>query len=522
MPPTTPTLAPSGARSPLSLQIGILLAAAACIALAVIGMMPYHWGLPAGCDEFGYLYQAEAVRSGRLFGEHTPRPFLKPLVADLAATCERDTDYMWMVTPHAYHYVCDSDRVANQYPPGTALVLAAFPKEIRAYAYPGVVAASLILLIGFAWREGSWQLAATAGVVICVAMGTLVLHPFVNEYRHVGSVALTFAPLVAAGWLLRRRPLAAVAFASLTVIFRISNVWLLPVVALPYVFSEYFGGVALPRPKVLFVRTAKAAGVAFVCGAAWILLYQWALLGSPLRSTYSFVDREDADMAGMLANARFYFNPLVRNWFDVHLATLVLIAILFRGGRRRWLWFALLLAAWNYGFFIAHKVATPYYTCASALVLAGLVFSRIGDLKERGLQILAAASAALSLLLAGAVLWNTAKPPLTYAEQVARYEKALGNANVVWAEYSSGTVEYALGIPAMRLNWGTAKSVDEATHWLSAHGYRQAVLLDDDGIDAGKTLAALDKSGLRYEVRRDEHFGRIAWIDATTAKNAAP
>jgi hypothetical protein len=513
MPSTTHTPAPD-AGSPLPLKIGILLAAAACIALAVIGMMPYHWGLPAGCDEFGYLYQAEAVRSGRLFSEHTERPFLKPLVTDLAATCERDTDYMWMVTPHAYHYVCDSGRVANQYPPGTALVLAAFPKELRAYAYPGAVTAMLMLLIGFAWSEGGWKLAATAGVVVCAAIGALVLHPFVNEYRHVGSVALTFAPLIAAGWLLRRRPLAAVALASFTVIFRISNVWLLPVVALPYVFSEYFGGGTQPGWKILFMRATKAIGVALVCGAAWILLYQWALLGSPLRSTYSFVDREGADAAGMLANARFYFNPLVRNWFDVHLAALVLIAVFFRGGKRRWLWFALLLAAWNYAFFIAHKVATPYYTCASALVLAGLLFSRIDELEERRLKVLAAASAALSLLLAGAVLLNTSKPPLSFAEQVARYEKSLGGANIVWAEYSSGTVEYALGIPTMRLNWGTAKSVNEATRWLSAHGYRQAVLLDDDGIDAGQALAALDKSGLRYEVRRDEHLGRIAWIDA--------
>jgi hypothetical protein len=493
-------------------KAGFVVLALLCLLASFFSFRSYHSALPTGCDPFGYLYQAEAVREGRLFGPHTERPFLKPLVSELSTTCTREADYAWMIAPHAYHYDTTTGGIVNQYPMGTALVLAAFPQAMRSFAYPVVVTASMLLLTLLAWRERGWKLAAYGAAVVCLASASMVFHPFVEQYRHVGSVALTFALLIGAGWLLRRRPAAALALASASVVFRISNAWLLPLVAMPLIFGEFFSGEALPGLRTLLLRSIKAAGIMLAAGVAWVLGYQWALLGGPLRFTYSPIDRELSRLADMLANARFYLNPLARNWFAVHLLALACLALLFRKGARRWLMLALAICVWNYAFYIAHKVATPYYPCASALILVGLCVSGIGEMKVRTLKFTTLVLGTLSFAAIAALLAVARTPTTSLAAQRLDYENSLGAAQVAWAENASGTFEYALGKPAFRFNWGTNEARVSALRWLAGHGYTQAVLLDDSGIDPDKAFAVLNMTGLRYEVRSDARFGRIAWI----------
>jgi hypothetical protein len=483
-----------------------------CLCASYHWLRSYHSSLPRGCDVFGYLYQSEAIREGRLLDQHTNRPWIEPLAKFLDATCPYDSDYMWMLTPHAYHYLCDTGKVVNQYPPGTAFVLAPFPKEIRGLAYPVLVTASLALLLAFSWRKSGWELALGGSCALFVSSTFLILHPFVDQYRQLGSVAMTFAPLIAAGWMMRKHPLAGLALASFTVLFRISNVWLLPVLALPYVFAEFFDKERWIGFKPFVVRCMKGACVCLVCGTAWILLYQWLLLGNPLRFTYSPIDQAGAQFADILKNVAYYLNPMERNWFTPHLVAFLVMLFVIPKGKRRWLLLAFAIIAWNYLFYITHKVTTPYYTYASALILIGLCFSFIEEIKGWKNKTTTVVFVLLSILSIHIAFTQAYPPEKSIPQEQRQFADAFAGADVTWADISTGTIEYATGIPSLRISWGTEKAVTAALRWFADHGYTQAIMMDDVSVNPERVRILTSAAGLECKIKDDANLKRIAWI----------
>jgi hypothetical protein len=480
----------------------------------------FYWDqtvLPAGCDSFGYAMQAEAIRQGREFGDHTPRPFLAPLAQDLSGISKNPNDWVWPIAPHAYRYDPQVGRLVNQYPPGTSLFLAPFPREIRSLVFPVLIAASLLCLLALFRRDDGALLATRAGCLLVLVACGFYFEPFSREYRSLNSVAPCFALLVAAGWFLPVRPLLSVGLLSAGVLLRIPNAWLLPVAALPVLFPEWFSGKPFAGLRPVVPRGAKVILTAFFCGVLWLLLFQYLTMGSAFRTTYPYYDRNAATPGGMLENLRYYFS-LETGWMWVHVVVLFLAGAVFcRRGTRRWFLLVLFLFLWNYGFYVTHDVRVSYYPFASSVLALGLVLRGMENLPRRVLQV---SSAAVGLLVILALIgaWRSVpeNPTEPVAAKIAAIQKAFAGADAVWAEHRSGTVEYAAGIPGMRILWGSREVRAEAVRWLRAQGYRQAVLIDDIGMNESEARAVLEMAKVPVRTVEDETFGRILWIDPET------
>ena len=110
------------------------------IATVYVRFYKNHQELPRGCDEFGYLHMAEAIENGKLLESHTYRPFIKDLTNHLNGLGFAKEDYAWVIVSHAYHLDASSNKIINQYPVGTSALMSLFPKELRQYFFPVVIA----------------------------------------------------------------------------------------------------------------------------------------------------------------------------------------------------------------------------------------------------------------------------------------------------------------------------------------------------------------------------------------------
>src|SRR5262249_16653647 len=144
----------------------------------------------------------------------------------------------------------------------------------------------------------------------------------------------------------------------------------------------------------------------------------------------------------------FYFAPS-QAWLTLNVIALA-GAIAFNASRerRRFALWALLLVAWNYAFYVFHDVHIRYYPYASAMILFGLGLFALARVRP-GMLRLTAVLCTASALIVIILLWprNVPAPTPHQLEEVARYRQAFGRADVVWAEMSSGTIEYATGKP---------------------------------------------------------------------------
>jgi hypothetical protein len=497
----------------------LILAAILCVWVSFRHFHSSHVALPEGCDQFGYLYQAEAARDGMLLGEHTPRPFLEGLVAKLSVEIPNPRDYAFMIAPHAYHYEEVSGKVANQYPPGTALLFSIFPKEYRQIAYPAFMTLLLTSLLLVARRLDGWHLAAVGSLVILYAAAIMAVPGGRIFYFYVGSEAPVIPLLIAAGWLLRKSPLESLALVSATVLFRIADIWLLPLVALPVFFEEYFldGERRLPTLRDAALCAAKIVAVSLACGIVWLLLYNQAYLGGPFSTAYPYYDRALASGVRIVQNLAYYFYEHPINAI-INAVALAGVAILYcRKGRRWVIAWAGALVVWNYLFFVTHDVHAFYYPFASAYILFGLCLAGLDGLDRRFLPIATAFFALLAAVSLHAI-WPTKKDRAApawgdFPRQVECYRNAFGKADVVWADAHSGTVEYAAGIPGFRPGWGSEDAAIVAIRWLAENGYRQAFYLDDSGMKPDVVLAVIRKSGMTPSIENNTDFGRIVWIE---------
>lgn len=474
----------------------------------------FHWGLPLGCDQFGYLNLSIDLFEGN--GPHLEYAFSDGLNAFLKERFSDSTQYRWFVAPHAYCVFDQVGRPVNQYPPGTSLVLATIPLEWRKLLYPAVVIL-LLLVTSLAFvSEGPARVWSVFGLLAFFAVGMTHYMPFRFELENVGSVAPTFLLLILAGVWLRNHPLRSVAVLSLAVLFRVASFWLIPIPALFFVLRNRNAGESLAAwGRRLVVRAVIVGLVSFATGVGWQMLYQWIAVGSPFSTTYSPIDQEGASWGRIVENWHFYVTSMPP-WMIFHL---ILVGVCMGVGclRRDWmlLFLSFAIPLWNYGFFISHKVFIPYYPYASSFFLLGLFLRQLADLDYKWSWVL---GTVCSLSAVGIALWWGPVPRTSidnrYEENRKMYREVFADFDVVWAEIRSGTVVYVTDAAGFRFKWGGPPARRAAFEWLYENGYRQVLWLDDFGMDPDEALRFLEEAGIPYELRQHPVLGRMAFIEA--------
>src|SRR5262245_30774299 len=102
------------------------------IALLISAQNAYHWSMQVeeyayGCDSFGYLQMARAVRLAGAKRElpqfHLESPQGRLLIDLMKRRHVHLESWDRFVAPHGHHYFPGADHVGVQYPPGTGLAL---------------------------------------------------------------------------------------------------------------------------------------------------------------------------------------------------------------------------------------------------------------------------------------------------------------------------------------------------------------------------------------------------------------
>lgn len=462
--------------------------------------------LPIACDEFGYLQLADGFGEGRALGSHTARPFDPALVSFLRNEGFDVDDYSFLVAPHAYHWDADAGMVVNQYPPATSYLLSWFPKSHRYAVFPGLCALLLVVpLLVVMWRRGSdsnrlFHLA----IVFLAALACMFVPKIGYGFEHVNSFGPTYGILIAAGFALRRHPGLALALLGTSTLFRAANVVLAaPLLAWFVMHAKAEEGT--PWNVKSAARASLRGGTLFGLGGFFgLLIYNWILLGSPLRTTYSQRDL-DWTFAGIGRNFDYYFHSQAGSMW-VHAVVLGLLVVAALGDRKlmRWALVALALCGFNYGFFLFHRVQIWCYPYATSLLALGMLLHVLDahpklELMRR--QITVAAGLCLVCLLP-LVRVPTLFTSERFADQVRVHDETLAEFDVVWAGIKSGTAEYTTHTAGFRYFWGPLETRIEVIRWLEKNGYSQAIWVDAPDFDRQTVVADLEAHDIEFVEKR--------------------
>ncbi|MBL7883920.1 MAG: hypothetical protein JNL69_07605 [Bacteroidia bacterium] len=465
--------------------------------------------IPKGCDEFGYLNLAKSFSSNNSFSYENTRPYLKELVNVLKSDSVTAFEIAVMLTPYAYFTINDGDKVANQYPPATSYVLSLFSLGIRKKIFPAI-AMFLFLIIPIVFIKQFKEIVFIDLILVLLAFFITLTAPFITELNRVNSLAFTFGFLIAAGFLLKPKPLLSCFLIAITINFRIANVLML----FPLIL---FVDIALFRwkdnIKKYFFTFLKYTFVVILAISPY-LVYVYLLLGNPLASTYSTIDTETTFY--FLSNIKFYFYSNA-DWFVVHLILIVILSLFLHYKKIDWKLFLkyLLFPLVSYLFFMFHKVQVDYYPYASSMILVGIVIHHASLLEIRWrisnkwIAIFSIVIALISLL--DGVNRYFSKEHISFEEDSFKY-KVLCQYDIVWCDLLSGTTEYVCNNNGFKYDNFTLKAKKNAISFLKEKKYTQVILLNDNMLSPSEVINEVEKMNFEYEIKEDESLGQLLII----------
>jgi len=463
-----------------------------------------HEKMPIGCDEFGYLNLSKAMDNGVTFSDHTSRPYIEKLLDTLRSEGIDENEMAWMIAPHAYHLIPGSDKIINQYPPGTSFLLHLLPEKYRKITFPLLTMLLLFMVPLFAlYRLNNTTTTWFQPVFAILIFLFTVSAPFVTELTRVNSLALTFGILIAAGMLLKNFPLWSLFLVAITINFRSANaLMLIPV----FLFMQPTFG------KWLSFKNVVVAAAIVIVALSPTFYYNFMITGNPAESTYSAIDQSFSISD---QNARYYLS-FEQHWLRVHLIafTAILLFVIFKKASWRLMFLTMVFAAVNYLFFIFHTVKMDYYPYASAMLITGIALGLFAELRVSGkfvkpvnIMILIFAI----IVLAGGINRYKKREHISFDEAGKQYA-SLCNYDVVWGDLFSGTSEYVCNNNGFRYGVSSPRARKAAMIFLNRNNYSQAILIDDNSIEESIVLNEVMESGLSYIQKNDPVIGKYIVI----------
>lgn len=320
-----------------------------------------HWSESRGVyDDICYLRQAHLFQRFGLDGLDT----------DIA----RDDDHylssklkeigfaQWAEAP-CHSLMPRTHRRVMQYPPGTGLLLAAFPSGFQ--VKPLYVLANVIVL-GFVLLAISYARTRDA-ILLAGAFGSLAMYLMINPTKASYSMAPTMVLCALAGLFTARlfseqRTSRQILFAALVgFLIGLSVNFRLPNLFLTVGYFLVFLGMLLGKRKTQAVRLGMSFGLACLIGMVPTLAANAINAGNPLATTYAGVD---------LAPPTLSYGLLLKYVRDMQFVLLLLacgwigwVLQRTRDPALRWTaWMSTGNLIFNLAFFLSHPIFEPYYT----------------------------------------------------------------------------------------------------------------------------------------------------------------
>lgn len=478
---------------------------------------------PFGCDSFGYLQMARQIRRADdpfHVRYHLEYSQTRQLVDALKALDIPRSRWEEAVAPHAHHYFPVADAVGPQYPPGTALVLSAFPegvavRRLNAVDIGALLAIGLTLIAVAAWKQ-SWV--AAGFIAVATACGLDVIAGIRIETFSINAMIVPLVLAVsctwAASWCPKLRIRIALAVAAgaclgLAVLIRLPIILVAPgllIFLLPDSLHNLRPRRAIREPSYWFLVAIV------VCGVIPVLFHQHAVAGAWYCSTYGTNDSALPSVSRVPANVLFYLTRRglegLASWQVLTFAMSWILAARAACSplNRRFVIGALMVCGLPVGYFLTHGVTTDYYlipTMFATVWLLGLDFPRLeatAGTSGRSVRRLLAAIAAAILIGQTVQLWRTAPiasvRPLVRPDIPAEFHQGKP---WIWADLTSGTIVYCADVPTFKVTFADRKTRLQIFKIAFAIGERQYIVVDCPAMQ--EVAAEIERAGGRLEPR---------------------
>lgn len=471
------------------------------------------------CDSFGYLRMAEEIRASvrerklpefRLESNQT-----RLLIEFMKSKHVPVPRWEEIVAPHAHHYFPASDHVGVQYPPGTGLTLAAFPRGTAVYRLNQITTV-VFAVVGLA----AIAMAAWKKAWVSIGLVSLAIHLVFTILGRIGALSFSInaalAPLlltcllvlVAATVQATRYRVAWSAALAAGLLLGFCTMIRLPAVLLAPAFLVLLWPAAwrirLNSLPVIFCLAILVVGILPV------LINQQHVAGAWYLSTYASVDAAAPTLARVRENVSYFFGfdgPATEdNWALivalVGFAGFVLIRPRQQPETKSLTWRRVALAgslAWflSVSFFLTHAVTGAHYMIPSIVVTVillgfGSLFIEAGQGGANTLghePRIVAALVMLALLfpavamVRGALISRSpinapagalAHPQIVLPPEVAD-EKAW-----VWADLLTGSLWYYARKPAFKIQFTDPPTRELLYKFVFDRGERQYLIQDSE------------------------------------------
>lgn len=452
---------------------------------------------PIGCDDFGYMRQAQLINARGLASGLDTRIDDATTGALIRAFRDRDfpaEDWQELVAPHCHHYKSSVERVILQYPPGTGSLMAPFPAGRQARLMLVCVAA--VLLAGFLIVLVRTR--SAAGAVLVAGLAGLCFNAF-DAFGWSMSIGPSLLCAVVLGYLLAtkldflrldhewRWHAVAGLVLGLSVVVRIPNAFMIAGFAACYAIAWF------RRPSLWALTAPAAFALAMIVGMSPVFWVNAINAGSALSTTYSTVDaaRPLLNWQHFREGVRYFLvdEPATARIILLSAAAMVIVAVLNWRQRDRQV-SAVLIAATvnltsNLGYFILHYPRAPYYPVPVAIfAVSASVFAWHAVAQRKASDAVPANAlawrrgAALICFLIVAVVVGRSKMPLSALFSEPDAHRRFDEEAVIWADLTTGYFQYFQGRQASKLAAGSVAAQDRAIEIVSGLGRSQIVVAD--------------------------------------------